>query len=68
MPRNQQLQHSAHDQELQHTDCGDGYKDPTYDYDEWGKIYENKGMKNGTQTSSLNQHVHKLPNHLKHAN
>jgi len=35
MSRDQQLQHSAHDQELRHTDCGDGHNDPTYDYDEW---------------------------------
>ena len=43
MPRHQQLQHSAHGQELRHTDCGDRYNDPTYDCDEWGKkIWKNK--------------------------
>jgi len=44
MPRDQQLQLVAHDQELQHTDCDD----PTYDCDEWGKKYKKQknGMKN----------------------
>jgi len=37
MPRDQQLQLSAHDQELRHTDYGDGYNNPTYECDEWGK-------------------------------